>query len=112
MATTHVSGTELEIQAPKLPLTKPFLVSIGVTFLVAMHIFMPNPGGSGLSLSFNVTTWLAISFSIALGLIHTIGRNSLRYNKLTCVLIACTILLTLPVFYTSSQPERDCGCTG
>ena len=105
MATTHVSGTELEIQAPKLPLTKPFLVSIGVTFLVAMHIFMPNPGGSGLSLSFNVTTWLAISFSIALGLIHTIGRNSLRYNKLTCVLIACTILLTLPVFYTSSQPE-------
>ena len=105
MATTHVSGTELEIQAPRLPLTRPFLVSIGVTFLVAMHIFMPNPGGSGLSLSFNVTTWLAISFSIALGLMHTIGRNSLRYNKLTCALILCTILLTLPVFYISSQPE-------
>ena len=66
MASTHLIGTSLEPQKPKLPLTKPFLASIAVIFLIGMHIFTPNPGGSGLALSFNSTTWIAVSISLAI----------------------------------------------
>ncbi|NVD07599.1 ligase [Vibrio sp. JPW-9-11-11] len=105
MATTHVAGTELELKAPKLPLIKPFLVSVAVVFLLAMHIFTPNPGGAGLALSFNTTTWLAISISLAIGL-YQLGRDAvLRYNKLTIGLLICCVMLTVPIFYIGSNPE-------
>ena len=50
MATIHTSGTQLENQVTQLPLNKAFLASLAVVFLLAMHFFMPNPEGSGLSL--------------------------------------------------------------
>ncbi|GAK83400.1 lipid A core-O-antigen ligase [Vibrio ponticus] len=49
MATIHLTGTQLEPKAAKLPLIRPFLVSIGAIYILAMHFFMPNPGGSGLA---------------------------------------------------------------
>jgi len=104
MATVHVTGTELELKAPKLPLTKPFLASLGLVFLVAMHFFMPNPGGSGLALSFNATTWLMLSLSLAIGLYQLGTACYLRYNKLTIGLFICCIMMTLPVFYAASAP--------
>lgn len=104
MATVHVTGTELELKAPKLPLTKPFLASLGLVFLVAMHFFMPNPGGSGLALSFNATTWLMLSLSLAIGLYQVGTAGYLRYNKLTIGLFICCIMMTLPVFYAASAP--------
>ncbi|MCG9680735.1 PglL family O-oligosaccharyltransferase [Vibrio sp. Isolate24] len=103
MATTHLAGTSLEPQAPKLPLTRPFLVSIAIVFLLAMHIFMPNPGGSGLALSFNATTWIAVSLSLALGLYQAGTQGILRYNKLTIGLFICCVLLTIPVLYPKSD---------
>ncbi|MGY5788491.1 hypothetical protein ACXHPF_16905, partial [Vibrio cincinnatiensis] len=56
MATLLLSGTQLEPQTPKAPLNKAFLLAVGCAYLVAMHFFMPNPGGSGLALSFLITT--------------------------------------------------------
>lgn len=104
MATVHVTGTELENKAPKLPLIKPFLASLGIVFLVAMHVFTPNPGGSGLALSFNTTTWLAISISLAIGLYQLGSTGYLRYNKLTIGLFVCCVMMTLPAFYSGSNP--------
>ncbi|AIW15163.1 PglL family O-oligosaccharyltransferase [Vibrio tubiashii] len=109
MATTHVAGTELELKAPKIPLTRPFLVTIGILFLLAMHFFMPNPGGAGLALAFNPTTWLVVSFSIAIGLYQLGSYGSLRYNKLTIGLFVCCIMLTLPVLYSGSNLELSLG---
>ncbi|MDC5841020.1 PglL family O-oligosaccharyltransferase [Vibrio europaeus] len=109
MATTHVAGTELEIKAPKIPLTRPFLVTIGILFLLAMHFFMPNPGGAGLALAFNPTTWLVVSFSIAIGLYQLGSYGSLRYNKLTIGLFVCCIMLTLPAIYSGSNLELSLG---
>ncbi|KJY82032.1 ligase [Vibrio galatheae] len=109
MATTHVAGTELEIKAPKIPLTRPFIVSVGIVFLLAMHFFMPNPGGAGLALAFNSTTWLTISFALALGLYQLASYQALRYNKLTIGLFICCIMLTLPVLYTGSDLELSQG---
>ncbi|NOJ25568.1 PglL family O-oligosaccharyltransferase [Vibrio coralliilyticus] len=103
MATIHLAGTSLEPQAPKLPLIKPFLVSIAVVFLLAMHIFTPNPGGAGLALSFNTTTWMAVSFSLAIGLYQVGTQGVVRYNKLTIGLFLCCVLLTIPVFFPHSD---------
>ena len=103
MATIHLAGTSLEPQAPKLPLIKPFLVSIAVVFLLAMHIFAPNPGGAGLALSFNTTTWVAVSFSLAIGLYQTGTQGVIRYNKLTIGLFLCCVLITIPIFFPYSD---------
>ena len=109
MATTHVTGTELEIKAPKLPLIRPFLASIGVVYLLAMHFFMPNPGGSGLALAFNPTTWLGVACALAIGL-YQIGTNgTLKYNKLTVGLFLCCVMLTLPALYTNSNLSLSIG---
>lgn len=109
MATIHVAGTELELKAPKIPLTKPFLVALGVIYLLAMHFFMPNPGGAGLALAFNATTWLVFGFAIAIGLYQLGSYGVLRYNKLTIGLFVCSVMLTLPVLYSGSSLELSLG---
>ncbi|PRQ64223.1 PglL family O-oligosaccharyltransferase [Vibrio sp. V01_P9A10T6] len=107
MATLHLSGTQLEAQTPAIPLNKPFLLSIGILYLLAMHFFMPNPGGSGLALSFNPTTWLALSFTLSLGLYQLASNRRLRYSKLTIGLfISCTIM-TIPLLYTNALIESS-----
>tara|TARA_Y100001956_G_scaffold82830_1_gene105996 strand:- start:3546 stop:5330 length:1785 start_codon:yes stop_codon:yes gene_type:complete len=103
MATIHVSGTKLAQQKPKVPLIKPFLVAFGFIYIVAMHFFMPNPGGSGLALSFNPTTWLALSAAIAIGLYQVGTEGKLRYNKLTIGFFISCLLLTVPVLYPTSD---------
>ncbi|MFW7524603.1 PglL family O-oligosaccharyltransferase [Vibrio ostreicida] len=103
MATLHLAGTRLEPQTPKLPLTRPFLASVAIMFLLAMHVFIPNPGGEGLALSFNITTWIALSFSLALGFYQIGTQGKIRYNKLTIGLLICCLMMTLPVFYPSSN---------
>ena len=82
MATIHTSGTQLENQRTRLPLNKACLASLAVVFLLAMHFFMPNPGGSGLALSFNPTTWLALSFTLAIGFYQLATNRVLKYSKL------------------------------
>ncbi|MDA0148555.1 PglL family O-oligosaccharyltransferase [Vibrio sp. LaRot3] len=109
MATLHLSGTQLEPQAPRVPLIRPFLVSMAVMFILAMHFFMPNPGGSGLALSFNATTWLALGISIAIGLYQIGTEGSIRYNKLTVVLFSVCLMLTAPVLYPNASLELSLG---
>lgn len=109
MASIHLTGTSLEPQKPKLPMTKPFLASVAIIFLLSMHIFMPNPGGSGLELSFNSTTWIAVSISLALGLYQIGTQGFIRYNKLTLGLLVCCVLLTVPVFYPKSDISLSLG---
>lgn len=109
MATTHVAGTRLALQAPKLPLIKPFLISLGAVFVLAMHFFMPNPGGSGLALSFNPTTWLVVSISIAIGLYQIGTHGKLRYNKLTIGFFLSCLIITIPVLYPKSDITLTLG---
>ncbi|OWO66625.1 hypothetical protein B2J67_20440, partial [Vibrio cholerae] len=57
--------------------------ALAVVYLLAMHFFMPNPGGAGLALSFNTTVWIATSITLAIGLYQLANNQALRYSKLT-----------------------------
>ncbi len=103
MATIHVSGTKLSPEKIQVPLNNKFLTALAVLFLLAMHFFMPNPGGAGLSLSFNATTWIAFSFVLAIGCYHLARNQVLRYSKLTIGLLVCTIIMTVPIFYPNAN---------
>ncbi len=105
MATLHVNGTQLEPQAPRIPLNRRFVFSLGIVFVLAMHVFMPNPGGSGLALSFNATTWLALSFCLAIGLYQAGTNRKIYYTKLTLGLLLCCLMMTVPLFYPNSAPS-------
>ncbi|MGF1720190.1 PglL family O-oligosaccharyltransferase [Vibrio kyushuensis] len=109
MAILHTGGTRLEPHVPKIPLNKPFLASLAVVFFIAMHFFMPNPGGSGLALAFNPATWLALSFTLSIGLYQLATNRALLYSKLTIGLFVCVCLMTLPLLYGSATPSAALG---
>ncbi|MDX1303780.1 PglL family O-oligosaccharyltransferase [Photobacterium sp.] len=103
MTVLHLQGTKLAEQRISKPLTRYFIVSLGILFLLAMHYFQHNPGGSGLELPFNAASWIPFSFVIALGLLEISRQKTWRYSRLTVVLFVCCLLLTLPAFY----PDAD-----
>ncbi len=107
MATLLLSGTQLEPQAPSVPKNKPFLIAVSFVYLIAMHVFMPNLSGDGLSLPFNATTWIAISVPLALGLYQMSSYQHLRYSKLTIGLWVCCVIMTLPLFFSNAQWYRE-----
>ncbi|HIF9218233.1 TPA: PglL family O-oligosaccharyltransferase [Photobacterium damselae] len=106
MAVVQLQGTRLEPQQISKPLVRYFLVSIAALFLLAMHYFQHNPGGSGLELSFNVTSWIPFSIAIALGLAEICRQKIWRYSKLTLILLLCCVLLSLPVFYPNADASQ------
>ncbi|BDR33221.1 ligase [Photobacterium damselae subsp. damselae] len=106
MAVVQLQGTRLEPQQISKPLVRYFLVSIATLFLLAMHYFQHNPGGSGLELSFNVTSWIPFSIAIALGLAEICRQKIWRYSKLTLILLLCCVLLSLPVFYPNADASQ------
>ena len=99
MALVLLSGTKMEPDAPKVPLNKPFIYLIGLIYLYAMHFYMPNIGGAGLHLPFNNTTWMVLSFAVAVGFYQLANQRILRYTKLTISLFCACLLMTIPVFY-------------
>lgn len=99
MAIIHLSGTKLAPQKAKAPLNRKFVFSIGFVFLIAMHFYIPNLGGSGLDLPFNISTWTALSFTVAIGFYHMATTKQIRYTKVTIALFLCCFILTMPIFY-------------
>lgn len=109
MATLLVRGTQLESNKSRTPLNRKFLIVIACTFLVAMNVFMPNPGGSGLALSFNPSTWISLSLALAIGFYQISNRYQIRYSKLGVVLLLCGAVLTVPIFLPNAIVEESTG---
>lgn len=107
MATVLLGGTQLEPKPPKIPLTKPFLYAIASLYVYAMHFVMSNPGGSGLALSSNDTSWIAISLVLGIGLYQLANNQVIRVSKLTIGLFIACLLMTIPVFYHNAAPEHS-----
>ena len=97
----------MELEMPRLPLiNKVFIFSLAVMFLLAMHFPMQNPGGAGLSLSFNVTTWMALSISLGIGLYKISTAREIKYSALTISLFVCALLLTIPILYDNVNMDN------
>ncbi|MEJ2763874.1 Wzy polymerase domain-containing protein [Photobacterium sp. MCCC 1A19761] len=105
----HVQGTRLAQQRISKPVIKPFMATLSVLFLFTMHYFQHNPGGSGLALSFNAASWIPLSFAIAFGLFEICRQKTWRYSRLTLILFACCVLLTLPVLYPNAGDSTAAG---
>ncbi|MGF1765072.1 PglL family O-oligosaccharyltransferase [Aliivibrio kagoshimensis] len=102
MSLLLTKGTQLEPEYINAPLNKPFFVAISFLFLITMHLFQPNPGGSGLNLTFNSASWIPLSIAIAIGLYHTAKQKLLRYSKFTVGLFAVCLMLTLPLMFSDA----------
>lgn len=103
MALLLTKGTQLEEVAPQRARGNLFLGSLALVFVIAMHYFQQNPGGAGLHLSFNATTWMAFSITVAVGLYGIVKRHVLRYSSLTITLFIACFILTLPILYAESN---------
>ncbi len=103
MATIHLSGTQLAPQKQKVPLNRKFLAVLALLFGLAMHLFMPNPGGSGLELPFNAAIWAVFSFAFAIGLYQLGTSGELRYTKLSLASAVAASLMTLPILYSNAN---------
>lgn len=109
MATLLVKGTQLEADKIRTPLNRKFLLALAVTFIIAMNFFMPNPGGSGLALSYNPATWITLSIALAMGLYQTSNRFQIRYSKMGVVLLLCSLVLSVPLFFPNAVLEESTG---
>ncbi|EDL53968.1 Lipid A core - O-antigen ligase [Vibrio mediterranei AK1] len=103
MAIIHTNGTELAENRVRPPLNRKFMAAMAMLYLIATHVFWPNPGGLGLALTFNNTAWIAFSVALAIGLYQLGSNQILRYSKLTIGLLLSCILLSTPLFY--SKPD-------
>lgn len=71
----------------------------GLYWLLGMHFFMHNPGGSGLYLPFNAWGWVFASIAIGLGLWQVTLRQKLVITPLLTGLWLGGLLLLLPMAY-------------
>ncbi|UJF19516.1 Wzy polymerase domain-containing protein [Vibrio sp. SS-MA-C1-2] len=103
MSILHLRGTTLAARGVRKPLIKPLIITLGLFFVAAMHFYMRNLGGTGLSLPFNSFGWIFIAAAISIGFIEAGRQHKLRYNSLTLKLIFCAILLTIPLSYSNAN---------
>jgi len=80
-----------------------FLGLVTAYFLVIMHYFQHNYGGSGLDLSINPLGWIVISCLVGLGFIQIIRTQSFIFNRYLLVLSSCCGLLLIPLLYSSAE---------
>ncbi|WP_256353765.1 PglL family O-oligosaccharyltransferase [Aeromonas sp. sif2433] len=78
------------------------LVSV-LYWLLGMHFFMHNPGGSGLYLPFNAWGWIFASSVIGLGLWQVTLQQKLVFSSLQAGLWLGGLLLLLPMAYPSFE---------
>jgi len=96
---------------PKQPgrLEAAFLWTMGIMFILAAHFHMANLGGTGLAIPFNTTTWMLVAVALGIGLCKTGTGDGFRYSKMTLVLLAGWVFLTIPVFFPAAGTEGIAG---
>jgi O-antigen polymerase len=75
-------------------------------FLAAMHYYQVDGGGVGLSLSYNSTSWIAVSLIIAVGCWKSAASRIIRWSNVDLALLLVFIALLLPLSWSES-PWRE-----
>lgn len=79
-----------------------YLLSLGLFFLLAMHYYQVNSGGYGLTIAFNNTSWIAISFIISIALIKLSVERSILLSQSDIVLSIVIFILFIPLLWSSA----------
>ena len=84
-------------------LTWCFVITLALYWLGGAHFFMHNPGGSGLSLPYNMVGWMFISLLICFGLWQVTQEHKIRISRANTLLWLGALLLVIPIFFTQPQ---------
>jgi len=84
-----------------------FIGLIALYYVVLMHYFQNNYGGSGLDIPINPLGWIIVSALISLGLIQIIKTSRFLYNKYLVVVAACCCLLLIPLLYSDIEAVQS-----
>lgn len=88
------------------PISKAYIFSWGLLFLLGVLYWQSNVGGEGLALPFNSTSWIAIALIMGTG-IYTVGASCLlRWSALDLCFTGAFVCLLLPWLW-SEGPWRD-----
>lgn len=82
--------------------TRSYLYSLAFLFLIAMHYFQVNPGGYGLSIGMNNTSWIAISIIISVGLLQWLDSKRIKFTQTDMAMFFVVICLFIPFFWSQS----------
>lgn len=78
-----------------------FISLIAVYFLMIMHYFQHNVGGSGLDIPINPLGWIIISMLVSLGIVQIIQQRRIIYNKYLLIATGCCTFLLIPLLYAN-----------
>jgi len=76
-----------------------FILIFAGLFLLGMHYFQFNFGGSGLHLPFNVSSWLFISGLVSIVFLQIAKNKSLIYSQFSLHFMLVVALLSIPLCY-------------
>ena len=81
---------------------KKYLVMMltGFYLVIGMHFYIPNMGGSGLSLPQNIIAWMIILLSSLFVVIFSCRYRQWRVNYVVILFLLAAILFTLPLMWT------------
>lgn len=68
-------------------------------FLIVMHIFLPNVGGFGLYIPYNVFGWIFISALVGVSLWDVGIKKSIKFNPSLSLFLLGFIFFIIPYFY-------------
>jgi len=88
-----------DVQTQGRRISQPLFFGVAVLYwLLGMHFFMHNPGGSSFYLPFNMVGWTFVSLLIGIGFWQVAGSQRLYFSSLQAGLWSGFVLLLIPLF--------------
>ncbi|RJT31439.1 PglL family O-oligosaccharyltransferase [Rahnella woolbedingensis] len=95
---------------------KSVICLLGIYFIILMHVYQPNMGGSGLNLPGNIVGWLMITGIFFLAVAFSLGNRRLVVSRSLTLYIGAACLLAIPLLYPDVRwiniIERMLGLAG
>ncbi|MDD0972841.1 PglL family O-oligosaccharyltransferase [Pseudomonas fontis] len=76
---------------------------LAVCFLLAMHVYIPNMGGTGLALPLNLTAWLSMAAVVLTTSVSQLQRQSWVGSPVLKWLVVGGVLYTLPLLWSEQR---------
>ena len=81
-------------------------IAIALTFIFAMNYSPGHIGGFGLTLPFNLATWIGLSVILLIGILKVVILNRLFVSKIFFAYLICVAILLLPVLFNLKLAEH------